>query len=156
MVASNVTLNTRASSRATVGTERVSAADNGGSALREGTRLVRARVRDHGMLHVVKGKSMAGVDVSKKFLISFLVAGCHREEQAHQHDEGKDVANRHGVQLAKLRYTGVDPSDVLRAGFRGVVGEDKTLLETAGEELVRDGDILITPPSIGVRRGTPD
>jgi hypothetical protein len=91
------------------------------------------------MLHVVKGKSMAGVDVSKKFLISFLVARCHREEQAHQDDEGKDVAHRHGVQVAKLRYTGVDPSDVLRASFRGVVGEDKTLLETAGEELVRDG-----------------
>ena len=91
------------------------------------------------MLHVVKGKSMAGVDVSKKFLISFLVARCHREEQAHQDDEGKDVAHRHGVQVAKLRYTSVDASNVLRASFQGVVGEHKTLLKTSGEELVRDG-----------------
>ena len=108
------------------------------------------------MLHGIEGKGISCVDVSKKFLISLLVVRCGREEKAHQDDEGKDVAHRHGVHMAKLRYTGVDPSDVLRAGFRGVVGEDKTLLETAGEELVRDGDILITPPSIGVRRGTPD
>ena len=45
------------------------------------------------MLHVVKGESIAGVDVSKKFLISFLVARCGREEKAHQDDEGKDVAH---------------------------------------------------------------
>ena len=91
------------------------------------------------MLHVVKGKSISCVDVSKKFLVSLLVARCGREKKAHQDDEGENVAHRHGVHVAKLRYTGVDPSNVLRAGFRGVVSEDKTLLETAGEELVRDG-----------------
>jgi hypothetical protein len=141
-VASNVNLDTRAASRAAVGAldaARVGEADIGWSARREGTRLVRARVPDHGMLHVVKGKNMAGVDVSEKFLISFLVARCHREKQAHQDDEGKDVAHRHVVHVAKLRYVSVDASDVLRACFRGVVGEHKTLLETAGEELVRDG-----------------
>ena len=91
------------------------------------------------MLHVVKGKSIAGVDVSKKFLISFLVARCGREEKAHQDDEGKDVAFRHGFQVAKLRYTGVDPSDVLRAGFRGVVGQGVWYKEggilTAGKDV---------------------
>ena len=91
------------------------------------------------MLNVVEGKSIAGVDESEKFLISFLVARSHREEQAHQDDQGKDVAHRHGVQVAKLRYTSVDASNVLRASFRGVVGEHKTLLEAAGKELVRDG-----------------
>ena len=91
------------------------------------------------MLHVVEGKRIASVDESEKFLISFLVARCRREEQTHQDDEGKNVAHRHGIQVAKLGYTSVDASDVIRASFRGVVGEQKTLLEAAGEELVRDG-----------------
>ena len=46
--------------------------------------------------------------------------------------------NRHVFHVAKLRDTGVDQSDVFRAGYWGVVFEGKTLLETAGEELVRD------------------
>ena len=91
------------------------------------------------MLYVIEGKSISGVDVSKKFLISLLVARCGREIKAHQDDEGENVAHRHVVHVAKLRDTGVDPSDVVRAGFRGVIGEQKTLLKTAGEELVRDG-----------------
>ena len=91
------------------------------------------------MLHVVKGKSISCVDVSKKFLISLLVVRCGREEKAHQDDEGEDVTHRHGVHVAKLRHTSVNPSDVVRAGIRGVIGEHKTLLKTAGEELVRDG-----------------
>ena len=139
-VAVNVTLDTRAASRATVGAldaARFGATNIGGFARREGTRLVRARVADHRMLHVVKGKSISCVDVSKKFLISLLVARCGREEKAHQDDEGEDVAHRHGV--AKLRHTSVDPSNVVRAGFRGVIGEHKTLLKAAGEELVRNG-----------------
>ena len=135
-------LGTRAASRAAVGAldaARFGATNIGGFARREGTRLVRARVSDHRMLHVVKGKSIACVDVSKKFLISLLVARCGREIKAHQDDEGENVAHRHGVHVAKLRHTSVDPSDVVRAGFRGVIGEHKTLLKTAGEELVRDG-----------------
>jgi len=141
-VASNVTPGTRAASRAAVGAldaARFGATNIGGFARREGTRLVRARVSDHRMLHVVKGKSISCVDVSKKFLISLLVARCGREEKAHQDDEGEDVAHRHGVHVAKLRHTSVDPSNVVRAGFRGVIGEHKTLLKTSGEELVRDG-----------------
>jgi hypothetical protein len=99
-VASSVTLDTRAASRATVGAldaARFGATNIGGFAHREGTRLVRAQVADHGMLHVVKGKSIAGVDVSKKFLISLLVARCGREIKAHQDDEGENVAHRHGT-----------------------------------------------------------
>ena len=91
------------------------------------------------MLHVVKGKSISCVDVSKKFLISLLVARCGREIKTHQDDEGENVAHRHVVHVAKLRHTSVNPSDVVRAGIRGVIGEHKTLLKTAGEELVRDG-----------------
>jgi len=41
--------------------------------------------------------------------------------------------------VAKLRDTGVDQIDVFRAGGWGVVFEGKTLLETAGKELVRNG-----------------
>jgi hypothetical protein len=41
--------------------------------------------------------------------------------------------------VAKLRDTGVDQSDVFRAGGWGVVFEGKTLLETVDEELVCDG-----------------
>ena len=41
--------------------------------------------------------------------------------------------------MAKLEDTGVDQSDVFRAGSWGVVFEGKTLLETVGEELVRNG-----------------
>jgi hypothetical protein len=51
----------------------------------------------------------------------------------------EDVANRHVFHVAKLGDTGVDQSDVFRAGCWGVVCEGKTLLETAVEELVRDG-----------------
>ena len=40
--------------------------------------------------------------------------------------------------VAELGDTCVDRSDVVRAGSWGVVCEGKTLLETAGEELVRD------------------
>ncbi len=61
------------------------------------------------------------------------------QSKAHQDDEGENVAHRHGVHVAKLRHTSVDPSDVVRAGFRGFIGEHKTLLKTTGEELVRDG-----------------
>ena len=67
------------------------------------------------------------------------MARCGREIKAHQDDEGENVAHRHVVHVAKLRDTSVDPSDVVRAGFRGVISEHKTLLKTAGEELVRDG-----------------
>ena len=101
------------------------------------------------MLHVIKGESIACVDVSKKFRISFLVARGGREEEAHQDDEGKDVAHRHVVHVAKLRYTGVDPSDVLRAGFRGVVGQGVWYKEggipTAGKD--------VEPASQGPERG---
>ena len=41
--------------------------------------------------------------------------------------------------MAKLRVTGFDQSDVVSAGGWGVVFEGKALLETTGEELVRDG-----------------
>jgi hypothetical protein len=91
------------------------------------------------MLYVIEGKSISCVDVSKKFLISLLVARCGREIKAHQDDEGENVAHRHVLQVAKLRDTSVDPGDVIRASFRRVAGEQKTLLEAAGEELVRDG-----------------
>ena len=91
------------------------------------------------MLYVIEGKSISCVDVSKKFLISLLVARCGREIKAHQDDEGENVAHRHVLQVAKLRDTSVDPGDVIRASFRGVAGEQKTLLEAAGEELVRNG-----------------
>ena len=47
--------------------------------------------------------------------------------------------SRTDMSLAKLRDTGVDQSDVFRAGSWGVVFEGKTLLETMGEELVRNG-----------------
>ena len=59
--------------------------------------------------------------------------------KAHQDNEGENVVHRHVVHVAKLRYGSIDAIDGLRACFRGVVGEHKTLLETAGEELVRDG-----------------
>jgi hypothetical protein len=91
------------------------------------------------MLHGIERKGIAGVDVSKKFLISLLVARCGREIKAHQDDEGENVAHRHVLQVAKLRDTSVDPGDVIRTSFRGVACEQKTLLEAAGEELVRDG-----------------
>jgi len=74
-VASSVTLSTRAAARATVGAARVGAADIAGSACREGTRWFRAQVPDHGMLLVIKGESIACVDVSKEFLIVILVTG---------------------------------------------------------------------------------
>jgi hypothetical protein len=77
MVASSVAPNTRAAARARVGATRVVAAH------REDTIRLGARVPDHGVLHVIKGKSIVSVDVSKKFLVSFLVARCGRDVEAY-------------------------------------------------------------------------
>ena len=77
MVASNVAPDTSAATRARVGAACIVASQS------EDTIRLGAGVPDHVVLHVIKGKSMSSVDVSKKFLVSFLVSRCGREVEAH-------------------------------------------------------------------------
>jgi hypothetical protein len=119
---------------------------------RKSTRGTRIREPDDFVLHLLECEGVTVVDVGEKLFVRLLVAGGFEEAKAHESDEGVDVLDGHGLNVAEFRSRGVDRGDVFKSRSHGVILDfvsERTIkdhhhleievrLEATSEELVRD------------------
>ena len=119
---------------------------------RESTWGTRMREPDDFVLHLLEREGVTVVDVGEKLFVLLLVSGGFGEVKAHESDEGVDVLDGHGLNVAEFRSRGVDRGDVFKSRSHGVILDfvsERTIkdhhhleievrLEATSEELVRN------------------